>query len=346
MHRGGACDPGGVNARRTNVALLVLVPLALVTGGLAYLFGTPTLGAAVVVLHGAAGLGVVALAPWKQRTVRRGLRRRRSDRASAVTLAVLAVTVVVTGVAHAAGLVALGPWLTTLQVHVGAAILLLPLFAAHAWARPSRPRAADLSRRALLRHAGLAAAAGGLWLGGEGAWRLLGTRGADRRFTGSHERGSGRPEAVPVTQWWFDTVPDIDAGTWRLQVRDARGDRDLAFADLDAGDRVTAVLDCTGGWWSRQEWSGIRLDHLLGDPGGARSVVVRSVTGYDRRFPVADLAGLWLATRCGGRTLSPGHGAPARLVAPGRRGFQWVKWVAEVRLDPAPPWAQPPFPLQ
>jgi DMSO/TMAO reductase YedYZ molybdopterin-dependent catalytic subunit len=26
------------------------------------------------------------------------------------------------------------------------------------------------------------------------------------------------------------------------------------------------------------------------------------------------------------------HGAPLRLVAPGRRGFMWVKWVTEVRV--------------
>ena len=35
----------------------------------------------------------------------------------------------------------------------------------------------------------------------------------------------------------------------------------------------------------------------------------------------------------------------ARLVAPGRRGFWWVKWVVSVELDPTPWWRQPPFPL-
>jgi len=45
-------------------------------------------------------------------------------------------------------------------------------------------------------------------------------------------------------------------------------------------------------------------------------------------------------------SLDPGHGAPARLVAPGRRGFWWVKWVATVDVEDAPEWWQPPFPLQ
>ena len=55
---------------------------------------------------------------------------------------------------------------------------------------------------------------------------------------------------------------------------------------------------------------------------------------------------LWLATGVEGRRLDAGHGAPVRLVAPGRRGFWWVKWVASVQLSHLPPSAQSPFPLQ
>ena len=36
---------------------------------------------------------------------------------------------------------------------------------------------------------------------------------------------------------------------------------------------------------------------------------------------------------------------PARIVAPGRRGFWWVKWVAEIRPSARPAWAQSIFPL-
>ena len=38
----------------------------------------------------------------------------------------------------------------------------------------------------------------------------------------------------------------------------------------------------------------------------------------------------------GGEELSHEHGAPARLVAPDHRGFQWVKWVTRLELRDGP----------
>jgi DMSO/TMAO reductase YedYZ molybdopterin-dependent catalytic subunit len=113
---------------------------------------------------------------------------------------------------------------------------------------------------------------------------------------------------------------------------------------LDLGDEIRATLDCTGGWYSVHDWSGIRLDRVLPATPGL-SVVVRSVTGYARRLPSGDASRTWLATRLDGVELPADHGGPVRLVAPGRRGFWWVKWVSSIEIEDTPWWWQPPFPL-
>ncbi len=124
----------------------------------------------------------------------------------------------------------------------------------------------------------------------------------------------------------------------------------VPLADLDRGDEVRARLDCTGGWYADQDWRGTTLARLvadhLGDVEGAQCLLVTSVTGFSRRIPLRDAGRTLLATHAAGRPLSPGHGAPVRLVAPGRRGVWWVKWVDRVEVLDSPWWLQPPFPLQ
>lgn len=56
------------------------------------------------------------------------------------------------------------------------------------------------------------------------------------------------------------------------------------------------------------------------------------MTGYRWSLPIEEAEDALLATHVGGERLSHGHGAPARLVAPDRRGFQWVKWVTRVEV--------------
>jgi DMSO/TMAO reductase YedYZ molybdopterin-dependent catalytic subunit len=244
---------------------------------------------------------------------------------------------------HITGIVrSVGPF-SPLGIHVAAAVGAVVVGVVHVVQRPVRPRTTDLSRRNLLRSGAVLGAGAVGWLSIAGALRVAGASGADRRITGSLEHGSGAPADMPVTQWLNDAVPTIDPSTWRVQV--LQGTRQLSVDEVAAfGDIVHATLDCTGGWYAEQDWSGARLDQLLHDAAGS-SIVVRSVTGYSRRFPRSDASALVLATHVAGEPLSPGHGAPARLVAPGRRGFWWVKWVSAIDVDDVPWWWESPFPL-
>jgi hypothetical protein len=327
-----------LSGRVTNTTLLTALLLAFVTGVGAVATGSAH-GRWVVVAHGIAAVAVVLLVPWKTRVVRAGLRRARASRWVSLLLAALAVATLFFGFGYATGaLRSVAGW-PGMWLHIALAFVLLPLVAWHALARRIRP---NLSRRSLL----VVAAAGLLYAAVDGAVRIARLPGARRRFTGSYEEGTGVPDAMPVTIWIDDPVPTVDPSTYRLSIVDGRGAFSLSLDEL-ARYRVTrrALLDCTSGWCAEQDWTGVPVADLLRDKAGARSLYVHSVTGYELRLPVEDVDSLLLATSAGGVPLSPGHGYPLRLVAPGRRGFWWVKWVDRIALDSVPSWWQSPFPL-
>ena len=329
------------NGRRTNLALGILL-IGSVCSGLA----SNTIGVDwpldLATVHGVMALAILALAPWKSLVIRRGLRRRRKGNWTSLVLLGLTLTALTSGIIHATGLTThLGP-LTVMQVHVGAAVIALALAVQHFVRHPVPPRTTDLNRRALLRGMVLTSGAGVAWLGWQRTLRALDWPGADRRFTGSHERGSGDPGALPVTSWFDDRTPAIDARDWRIDI--AGEQWTLAAIDALPHDRFDALLDCTGGWYSTQTWEGVRLDHLL-EASDWRSFEVRSATGYSLVFPMRDVGRVFLVTTLGGEPLSPSHGFPARIVAPDRRGFWWVKWVESIQPSMRPWWLQSPFPL-
>jgi DMSO/TMAO reductase YedYZ molybdopterin-dependent catalytic subunit len=233
-----------------------------------------------------------------------------------------------------------------LNVHVELGLLLLPLLGWHLskrWERrPSLP--ALLARRRTLAHLGV------LGIGALGGWRLvdamtgaMAARG-ERRASGSRHIGSFTGNAFTEEIWQFDAVPPIEPEEWRLQVADQRGSSvTLTLAALQDLPPATfdALLDCTGGWWTEQRWSGWRVDDVLRLAGlddrtttdGLVEVV--SMTGHRWTFPLPEFRTMLLATHVGGKPISPGHGAPVRLVAPNRRGFQWVKWVDRIGILPS-----------
>jgi DMSO/TMAO reductase YedYZ molybdopterin-dependent catalytic subunit len=341
--------------RWTNLALFVLLGFAFTSGWVAFFYSTAPSRASLIV-HAVSGYAIVALTPWKAVIAAHGIQRRRPGWWASLVFTGLVIASVLAGILHSTGLLlGIGPF-SAMEVHVGAALAAIPFVVWHVVARRIPMRAVDLSRRSLLRAGTLAASAGLAYGAGEVAVRLLSLPGATRRLTGSYEYGSWQPTQLPVTQWLFDSVPSIDPATWRLTLRIGNAVREWSYAELLAfDDRMNATLDCTGGFYSTQDWSGVWLSRLLapspfageGRGGGSeRSIDVRSLTGYDRRFDIGEAGRLLIATRLGGMPLDAGHGFPVRLVAPDRRGYWWVKWVTAITIDELPSWWQLPFPMQ
>jgi Oxidoreductase molybdopterin binding domain len=333
---------GRLTSRQVDVVLEIAV-LVVVASGIASLAVGTSWGRGLTAVHGIGGLTILVLAPAKARgSVRTGLRRRRISRWLSLVLAGLVLLTIALGIAHSTGVwFGVGYW-SPLWTHVLAAFVLLSIFAWHVLSRRDRPKVADLDRRAVLRAGAVVAAASVTYGVQEVATRALGSAGGDRRFTGSHEVGSFDPAQLPTVSWIDDTPPpSTRADGWRL---DVVGEAVPIDRLRSLARPVEAAIDCTGGWWSRQLWDAVPLTELL-DGRRARSIEVTSTTGYTRLFPFGDGPDLYLAIGYGGEPLRRGHGAPVRLLAPGRRGPWWVKWVRSVDLVDRPWWLQLPFPL-
>jgi molybdopterin-dependent oxidoreductase-like protein protein len=338
-----------VTPRGTDWGLAVLVSLLFGTGLLSWFSGDED-DRWVFAAHAAGGGALAILLGWKLRRVGRRVLHPgswdRRTRAGVAALAFVALTLLTGWVWSTFGALDFAGY-TLLAWHTFLGALLTVAVGVHLGIRAKRLRVRDIAGR---RQFFEAAAIG---LGGVIAWRVqrplsaaLGLPGADRRFTGSYEADSFAGNAFPTTSWVADDPKPLGASSYRLAVDgDVRHRLSLPLDALDGRDELVATLDCTGGFYSEQRWRGVSLGKLIdraGAASGARHVRVVSVTGYRWSFSLDDAREMMLATRVGGEPLSHGHGAPVRLVAPGRRGFQWVKWVTRLELrEEADPGAFP-----
>ena len=169
---------------------------------------------------------------------------------------------------------------------------------------------------------------------------LAGLPSARRIASGSHRIAAA---AMPATIWFLDRVPEVAAGH-RVRVAGV----EIPVAELAArAVGVRARLDCTSGWYADAEWSGVSLGSLIPPDRrvGADSILVTSVTGYRRRFPIEEADDLWLATAVEGRpcrwapALPFGWSSPTAAVSGGSNG--WPRSTErDSRVRPVP------FPLQ
>ena len=335
-----------------NTLLLLLIVAELVSGFFGLVSGSPD-RAIFIQAHRVAGYGILVILIWKGGNVAFSLRWRRAVAPRTASVTLLTALLVALGLGFAWSLA--GPFsfyrFSGISWHIYVGAGLVPILI---WHSIHHTRGFPVSfwadRRSFLRLTGVAALGLALWQLSELSTRVGGLTGAERRFTGSYEAKSFSGNAFPLTSWINDRPRRIDADRWQLTVTGSvKRDVAMTYSDLDGEDAMVATIDCTGGWHSTQRWRGTAVARLLalaGPTDKAASVTFTSVTGYYRRFSLDEANSYVLATRVGDEVLSHGHGFPVRLVAPGKRGFEWVKWIESIEVNETPRWLQPPVPLQ
>jgi hypothetical protein len=321
------------------LAILIVVQLA--SGLLSLRAGVPAT-APLFWVHGlVGGILLVAAIEKLRRSIGPALRRRRWGR-----LALGALLTFFTASALAGGFVwvasgrilSIGPW-TILTLHVFAGLAVVPIVIFHLlpkrWRLLRSPSGGGrpMTRRTMLGLGAVAALGAAAWGGANLLDRL---RGGVRRFTGSRWLPAGG--IPPPTTFYGEPAPPLDPETWELLVT-GRVARNLALgrAALSAlgEEEREETLDCTGGWVMTTRWRGVPLLRVLeaaGAEGTAAFVRVRSATGWMVTLEHREFETALLATGVAGADLPTGNGAPCRLVAPRRRGLDWIKWVAEIEV--------------
>ena len=311
-------------------------------------------------LHVAAGTACVPLLLVKLWTVyprfwirpprlRRDLLLHAAERASVGVLVAAVVFQLATGLAN---VTTWYPWSFSFRathfavawVTVGALVVhiavKLPVVRA-ALAGPAdegEPPGSGLSRRGLVRTAGVASVAAVLLTaGGTVPWL--------RRVSVFSARSGEGPQGVPINKSARAAGVTASATdpTYRLEIGYADRSASLTRADLLAMTQRTAGLPiaCVEGWSAHGEWTGVRLRDLLdlvGAPRGS-AVTVSSlqehgpfrVTRLPAQFADDDLT--LLALGLDGEALSIDHGYPARLIAPNRPGVLQTKWVSRLEVE-------------
>ncbi|HZR38921.1 MAG TPA: molybdopterin-dependent oxidoreductase [Ktedonobacteraceae bacterium] len=335
-----------MSARLTDWSLALTVILAFLSGLLSLISGLPQEWL-VFALHSVAGFWVLLLLWGKLRRVwPRLVQARRWDRRTIYGLLAL----IFVGCALASGIwwVAGGSWdfagFNLLNWHILLGFTLTVAVLIHLFARAKRLRKRDLSgRRRVLHFGSLLLGSISLWPLQQQAERVLSLPGANQRFTGSRESESYQGNLFPTSSWVADHPHALDVHTWHLSLGGAiTTPREFSYDEVVAADdELEATLDCTGGFYSTQRWRGIRVGSLLNQitlHSDARFVSFISVTSYRWSLPLSEARNVLLATHIDDEPISHDHGFPLRLVAPGRRGFQWVKWITriEVLTEPDP----------
>jgi hypothetical protein len=341
-----------MTARVLDRLLAVLVVGVLASGLLTLRAGAPG-DAWVFLAHGlVAGTLLVAVFAKLGRSVPKAIVGRRWRLLGlALVLAVLVLGSLLGGFAWVASgrLLTIGS-VTLMTAHAWLGILLIPIVLAHLlphrwrilqWGRPratgasrAAPTGQRLPRRTFI--SVLVLGAGGLV-----AWSipeiLDRVSGRPRRFTGS--RAIPSSAGLPSTTFLGEAAPTIDRDAWRLRLTGlVDDDLELDAAGLVATaepTELTAILDCTSGWAYEGRWRGLPLGRLLDQAGvraTAEGIEARSVTGWSTRLTLAEARACLVATHLDERPLGIEHGAPCRLVVPMRRGLDWVKWLAEIRV--------------
>jgi len=142
-------------------------------------------------------------------------------------------------------------------------------------------------------------------------------------------------EAIAGTQY-------INVSTYRLVVTGLVS-KEMVYTydevvDNHAHYEKVVTLHCVEGWQVTALWEGVLVKDLLEDAGynqTAQVVIFYAQDGYTTSLPLSYVINndTMLAYKINGVILPPERGFPLRLVAEGKLGYKWIKWITKIEVS-------------
>jgi DMSO/TMAO reductase YedYZ molybdopterin-dependent catalytic subunit len=133
---------------------------------------------------------------------------------------------------------------------------------------------------------------------------------------------------------------ELDISTYRLTVEGlVENPLSLNYEGITAHPSVTEVvlLICPHVFYDNAEWTGVPVADILRQAKvkpGAEKVYFEAAGGYRQSLTIEEAMsdGVFLAYEVNGQPLPTEHGYPLRLVARGKYGSRWVKWLTHIKV--------------
>ncbi len=134
----------------------------------------------------------------------------------------------------------------------------------------------------------------------------------------------------------------VDPSTYTLSVDGAvNKDLTLTYSEVIGGferHRKIVTLECEEGWGVTWLWEGVLVRDVLDAAGvspDAKVAVFYSADGYSTSLPLDYLYDndIIMADTINAVTLPPELGFPFQIVAEGKWGYKWSKWVQRIELS-------------
>ncbi|SES92928.1 Oxidoreductase molybdopterin binding domain-containing protein [Methanococcoides vulcani] len=119
--------------------------------------------------------------------------------------------------------------------------------------------------------------------------------------------------------------------------------RSFTYGQVTSYPNVSKVviLDCVEGWGFTAKWTGVPVKLLLDEAGvqdGATTVIFYSEDGYSTALDLDYLVdnNIILGYKLNDVTLPQDRGFPFQLVAEGKYGYKWAKWITGIEVTDEP----------